>query len=441
MVSSASDGEVVGYIGDGGTLTFNLSNIAAGSYTMIISYIDGYSGRSLQLNVDGGSAATYALPGTGSWNTVGTYTVSSISLNAGSNTIEFSNPNGWAPDIDKITLDTGGTVTVPQAPTNLSASAASVDVSLTWTASTGATSYDVLRSTTSGSNFSQIASVSSASYSDTSVTNGTTYYYKVEAVNSAGTSSACQASATPTATVTTPATPANFNATPGNASVTLAWSASTGATSYSLSRSTSSGSGYAQIASVTTPGYTDTSVSNGTLYYYEVTASNSAGTSAAATTSATPSSGSSPVVVIDSFSTSANFYAQINDLGQPISWVMQSIYYGSDSVGNLVMDTSNNGDYLEENVNRTLAGRTNLVLSLRDWWASDTTNHWSIDINDGTDHIVGPISNYGNITANYANYYIPLSAFGANLANVKYIKIIHIDTTYATLLIDSISAQ
>lgn len=441
-VSGVPGGQVVGYIGEGGTLTFNLSGMSAGTYTMVIAYIDGDSGRTLDVSVNGGSASAYSLTGTGSWSTLGSYTVTGLALNAGSDTIEFSNPSGWAPDINGITL-TGGSLSAPSAPTSLSATGSSGLVALTWTASSGATGYNVRRSTTSGSGYATIGTPTTASYNDTSVTNGTTYYYVVQASNSAGTSgNSNQASATPAASVSAPATPTNFTATAGNASVSLAWTASSGATSYLLYRSTTSGSGYTQIAGVTTPPqYTDNTVTNGVTYYYEIVASNSAGASAAATASATPTGGSSQIVTIDSFSSSTAFSNHLNDLNQSTSWAMQSIYYGSDSVGNLVMDTANTGDYLQENVNRNLSGATNLVLSMRDWWASDTMNHWAIDINDGTDHIVSPLNSYGNITASYANYYIPLSAFGANLANVKFIKFIHIDSTYATLLIDSISVQ
>ncbi len=88
------------------------------------------------------------------------------------------------------------------APSNLSASAQSTSqINLSWSASSGASSYDVFRSTTSGfsaSSANQIASgVSTASYSDTGLNAGTTYYYLVEACNSAGCSGPSnQASAT-----------------------------------------------------------------------------------------------------------------------------------------------------------------------------------------------------------------------------------------------------
>jgi pimeloyl-ACP methyl ester carboxylesterase len=90
-----------------------------------------------------------------------------------------------------------------------------------------------------------------------------------------------------------PAAPSGLVANGGNGKVDLGWSGSTGATSYNVKRSTTSGSGYSTIASSSTTGYTDFGVSNGTTYYYVVTAVNSrneeSGPSAQA--SAMPSSG------------------------------------------------------------------------------------------------------------------------------------------------------
>jgi len=87
-----------------------------------------------------------------------------------------------------------------------------------------------------------------------------------------------------------PAAPAMLLASPGDGEVPLRWQESFGATSYTVKRSTSSGGPYSTIASgVTGSSYTDRSVSNGTTFYYTVTATNSAGTSGSSPTdSATP---------------------------------------------------------------------------------------------------------------------------------------------------------
>ncbi|MGJ3699802.1 discoidin domain-containing protein [Variovorax sp. AFSI2.2] len=77
-----------------------------------------------------------------------------------------------------------------------------------------------------------------------------------------------------------PAAPAMLLASPGDGAVPLRWQASFGATSYTVGRSEFSDGPYETIASgVKGRNYTDTSVTNGTTYYYTVTASNSAGTS------------------------------------------------------------------------------------------------------------------------------------------------------------------
>ena len=67
-----------------------------------------------------------------------------------------------------------------------------------------ATSYNVKRSTTDGGPYTTIASgVTTTSYTNTGLTNGTTYYYVVSAVNSVGESgNSNQASATPQTTTT-----------------------------------------------------------------------------------------------------------------------------------------------------------------------------------------------------------------------------------------------
>jgi fibronectin type 3 domain-containing protein len=90
----------------------------------------------------------------------------------------------------------GATITVtapqsaPAAPTQLSATAGNAQVALSWNASSGAASYNVYRGTAPGAEGTTavMAGITTVTHTDTGLTNGTTYFYKVAAVNPGGTS-------------------------------------------------------------------------------------------------------------------------------------------------------------------------------------------------------------------------------------------------------------
>ena len=90
------------------------------------------------------------------------------------------------------------------------------------------------RATTSGGPYTTIASPFTTSYTDSGLTNGTTYYYVISAVNSAGESpDSSQVSATPQ--LLAPASPTNLNASMDNRNsgvINLRWTqSSSGASS------------------------------------------------------------------------------------------------------------------------------------------------------------------------------------------------------------------
>jgi len=171
---------------------------------------------------------------------------------------------------------------LPPVPTGLVATPGNAKVMLAWTASAGATSYSIYRGTTSyGQSATPIATgVTAATFLNTGLTKGTTYYYRVAAFNAGGNSAeGNQAAATPP---TAPAIPTGLTATAGNAKVTLVWIASVGATSYNIYRGTNS---YGQSATPIATGvnattFTNTGLTNGTTYYYRVAAFNAGGNSA-----------------------------------------------------------------------------------------------------------------------------------------------------------------
>src|SRR5262249_21186827 len=120
-------------------------------------------------------------------------------------------------------------------------------------------------------------------FTDSGLQDGTTYYYVVSAQYTGGpdaggaSADSVEANATPRPGVPLP--PTGVKAIPGNAQVTLSWNASAGATSYNVKPATITGGRYAIVASQNSATYTDTGLTNGTTYYYVVTAVNSAGES------------------------------------------------------------------------------------------------------------------------------------------------------------------
>ena len=120
-------------------------------------------------------------------------------------------------------------------------------VTLSWSAVSTATSYNVYYATTNGvtkTNGTKIANATSPAVL-TGLTAGTTYYYIVTAVNSAGEGAASiQVAATTLAVVptpTAPAAPTGVTAAGGANQATITWPAVTGAASYNIYWSTTSG--------------------------------------------------------------------------------------------------------------------------------------------------------------------------------------------------------
>ncbi|AHF10631.1 MULTISPECIES: SPRY domain-containing protein [Dehalobacter] len=118
----------------------------------------------------------------------------SVTFNFGATPFTFTPPSGYLAYNLSV---------LPNAPSNLTATSGNSQISLSWTADSGATSYNVKRATVIGGPYTTVGTSTTNSYIDTSVINGTTYYYVVTAVNSAEESSnSDEASATPLEVVT-----------------------------------------------------------------------------------------------------------------------------------------------------------------------------------------------------------------------------------------------
>jgi fibronectin type 3 domain-containing protein len=175
-------------------------------------------------------------------------------------------------------------VVIPAAPTSLTAAPGNASAALSWSAVSGATSYNVYQGTASGAeSATPIATgVTGNSYTAIGLTNGTTYYFTVAAVNPAGIGAVSnEASATPSVAAGIPAVP-TLTAAAGDLQATLNWSTSAGATSYNVYQGATSGAeGSTPIATgITATTYTVTGLTNEVTYFFKVSATNTSGTSA-----------------------------------------------------------------------------------------------------------------------------------------------------------------
>ncbi|TAK90477.1 MAG: hypothetical protein EPO07_20350, partial [Verrucomicrobia bacterium] len=232
--------------------------------------------------------------------------VPSSSLHAGENTIRISIRQTGGNSIakhamyDYVRLELPGYI--PPAPTGVRAYAGNNCNLISWPVQPGATSYNILRSTTSGSGYVSITNgvtgpicgsgFNNATFLDTTAANGTPYYYVVKSVNTVGSSTnSPQASATPDAGAATnaPATPTGLTVgSVAHQSVTLNWSAVSNANFYTVYRSTlfNNGGGASNVLgtivlanNLTNATYTDTSPTDGSIYRYAVAATSAGGTS------------------------------------------------------------------------------------------------------------------------------------------------------------------
>ena len=165
-------------------------------------------------------------------------------------------------------------VTVPDAPTNVTATVSGSQIHVSWGSVSTATSYKVYRSSSANGSYTQIGSPTSNNYFDANPLTGYNYY-KVKAVNSAGESvyspvASCNYVATPDA-------PTGVTATVSGSQIYISWGSVSNASSYKVYRSSTSSGTYSQIGSATSSTYLYDSNPLIGYNYYKVKAVNSAG--------------------------------------------------------------------------------------------------------------------------------------------------------------------
>lgn len=174
----------------------------------------------------------------------------------------------------------------PEKPTGLNVkNITNTSATLEWDAVDGAAAYNVYRSETTNGGFVKINdfAMTDTEYTDTGVVAGTTYYYKVTAINQLGQS---DYSATVTADIpkepAPPAPPVKLSAEYGtNSEIGIKWSPVIGARGYNVYRSDSRDGEYVKVntSEVTDTSFVDVGLNEASAYYYKVTAVNDEGES------------------------------------------------------------------------------------------------------------------------------------------------------------------
>ncbi len=163
---------------------------------------------------------------------------------------------------------------IPDQVTGVSASQAAYynKVLISWASAANADTYDVYRSSNSGTRGSIIASdLSVLTYDDTTATGGNHYFYTVVAKNGSNNSTD---SAQSEGWGKLPATINALSASQGTVinAVDLTWLPVADATSYKIYRASSSGGTLTLIGNSPTPSFTDSTSTFGIAFYYKVSA-------------------------------------------------------------------------------------------------------------------------------------------------------------------------
>ncbi len=229
------------------------------------------------------STGSYGAPITG---VTSPYTVSGLSPNT-TYVFKINAKNAIGSGSSVFTAESSQ-ITPVAAPTSLAAAGGSSTVSLTWVAASGASSYKIYRGTVSGSLTLLASGVSGTTYSDNTVSNGTSYFYAMSSFNGADSAQTTEVSAKPIAAFTI----SSVNST-SSSSLTVSWSAVAGADSYEIKWGTASNSYGTPVTGVTSA-YTISGLSSGTTYFVRVVAKNAVGAGTTVNSSESSAATNSP---------------------------------------------------------------------------------------------------------------------------------------------------
>jgi parallel beta-helix repeat protein len=201
----------IGYVAAGEWLNYTISVPATGYYAFTTNVASPLNGATFHFEIDRANVTgSLNVPNTGWWGTYTNVTSGPVLITAGLHVLRLSfdtAPGGWVGNFRTITV----AVTNPPAPAvplSVTAVGGATSISLSWTAGTNDSTYNVYRSTTPGGEGATplVTGLTTTSYTDTATAIGVKYYYTVTGVNgitTSGTPNESSQSTEVSATITT----------------------------------------------------------------------------------------------------------------------------------------------------------------------------------------------------------------------------------------------
>jgi len=179
-----------------------------------------------------------------------------------------------------IPLEAHAAVTSISIPISVKAASSSYNsIKTGWGAVSGASGYEVHRATSSTGTYTLLKTTTATSYDNTGLTTNRTYYYKVRAYSTMGTtkvysnfSATVSAKPIPSVPVSVKAASSSYN------SINTSWGAVTGASGYEVHRATPSTGTYSLLKTTTATSYNNAGLTTNKTYYYKVKAYRIVGT-------------------------------------------------------------------------------------------------------------------------------------------------------------------